>query len=118
MLTSLSFITGKSNTSGPLWPAWQSKAAVAVSVGEMMRTGVRVTSSLVAGSQQKVLRSVSAFILKRCNSTVAVTQARPEDWDYAKPFEDVPGPKPLPIIGNTWRFIPYLGNVPYWLLLL
>ena len=115
---SLSFITGKRNTSRPLWPAWQSKAAVAVSASEMMRTGIRVTSSLVAKSQQQVLRSVSALVLKRCNSTVAVTQARPEDWDYAKPFEDIPGPKPLPIIGNAWRFIPYLGNVPYWLLLL
>jgi hypothetical protein len=52
-------------------------------------------------------------VFKRCNSTAAVTQARPDEWDYAKPFEDIPGPKPLPIIGNTWRFIPFLGNVIY-----
>jgi hypothetical protein len=50
---------------------------------------------------------------KRCNSTAAVTQARPEEWNNAKPFEDIPGPKPLPIIGNTWRFIPYIGKVNY-----
>jgi len=60
-----------------------------------------------------VLRNVSAVVFKRCNSTAAVTQARPEEWDYAKPFEDIPGPKPLPIIGNIWRFIPFLGNVTH-----
>lgn len=38
-------------------------------------------------------------------------EARPEKWDYAKPFEDIPGSKPLPIIGNAWRFIPYIGNI-------
>ena len=68
---------------------------------------------LLAERQQQVLRNVSAVVFKRCNSTAAVAQARPEEWDYAKPFEDIPGPKPLPIVGNTWRFIPFLGNVTY-----
>jgi hypothetical protein len=77
----------------------------------MILRGVRVSCSLIAESQVQVLRNVGALVLKRWNSTAAVTQARPEEWDYAKPFEDIPGPKPLPIIGNTWRFIPYIGNV-------
>lgn len=34
----------------------------------------------------------------------------PEEWANAKPFDDIPGPKPLPIIGNTWRFMPGVGN--------
>jgi hypothetical protein len=84
-----------------------------VSVREMMRCGVRVSNWLLAEGHQQVLRNVSALVLQRCNSTAAVTQARPEEWDYAKPFEDIPVPKPLPIIGNTWRFIPFLGNVIY-----
>ena len=67
---------------------------------------------LIAESQQ-VLRNVNTLVLKRCNSNAAVAQARPEEWEYAKPFEDIAGPKPLPIIGNTWRFIPYLSNVTY-----
>ena len=90
-----------------------SNSVLTVSVREMMSRGVVVSCCLIAESQQQVLRNVSAFVLKRCNSTAAVSQARPEEWDYAKPFEDIPGPKPLPIIGNTWRFIPYLGNVIY-----
>lgn len=60
-----------------------------------------------------MLRSVTALVFNRGNRTVAVTQAIPEEWDYAKPFEDIPGPKPLPVIGNAWRFIPYIGNVIY-----
>ncbi|GBP62019.1 Probable cytochrome P450 301a1, mitochondrial [Eumeta japonica] len=27
-----------------------------------------------------------------------------------RPWEEVPGPKPLPLVGNTWRFIPYVGG--------
>ena len=83
-----------------------------VSFREMMLRAFGVSCCLIAESQQ-VLRNVSVLVLKRCNSTAAVTQARPEEWDYAKPFEDIPGPKPLPVIGNTWRFIPYFGNVTY-----
>jgi len=79
-----------------------------------MWRGVRVSCCLIAASQQQVLRNVSAVVLKRCNSTAAFAQVRPEEWEYAKPFEDIPGPKPLPIIGNVWRFAPYIGNVTYW----
>jgi hypothetical protein len=84
-----------------------------VSDREMMWRCVRLVCSLIADSHQQVLRNVSAGVLKRCNSTAAVTQVRPEEWDCAKPFEDIPGPKPLPIIGNMWRFVPYIGNVPF-----
>jgi len=62
----------------------------------MMGRGVGTSSCLIAERQQQVLRNVSAVVFKRCNSTAAVTQARPEEWNYAKPFEDIPRPKPLP----------------------
>jgi hypothetical protein len=84
-----------------------------VSASEMMWRGVGVSCCLIGKSQQQVLRNVSVLVLKRCNSNAAVAQARPEEWEYAKPFEDIPGRKPLPIIGNMWRSIPYLSNVTY-----
>ncbi|OQR76472.1 hypothetical protein BIW11_07765 [Tropilaelaps mercedesae] len=31
--------------------------------------------------------------------------------DAVKPFEEIPGPKPLPIIGNIWRYIPPFGDL-------
>ncbi|XP_023726868.1 probable cytochrome P450 301a1, mitochondrial [Cryptotermes secundus] len=77
----------------------------------MLRQGVCGSRSLVVRSQNAALPNISARTLKRCNSTMVATQARPEEWDYAKPFEDMPGPKPLPIIGNTWRFIPHIGDL-------
>lgn len=27
-----------------------------------------------------------------------------------KPYSQVPGPTPWPIIGNTWRMLPVIGN--------
>lgn len=28
----------------------------------------------------------------------------------AKPYMQIPGPKELPIIGNSWRFAPIIGE--------
>jgi hypothetical protein len=67
----------------------------AVSVSERLRQGGSAVWSLVAESQLPALRSATALVFNRGNSTVAATQATPEEWDYAKPFEDIPGPKPL-----------------------
>ncbi|KAJ9596905.1 hypothetical protein L9F63_012070 [Diploptera punctata] len=33
------------------------------------------------------------------------------DMRNLKPYEDVPGPKPLPLLGNTLRFIPGIGQL-------
>lgn len=27
-----------------------------------------------------------------------------------KPFQEIPGPKPLPVIGNIWRYLPLIGD--------
>ncbi|PSN42152.1 hypothetical protein C0J52_18994 [Blattella germanica] len=60
----------------------------------------------------KASRQNLSFILKRNNSTpVAATQVELEEWSSARPFEEIPGPKPLPLIGNIWRFLPYIGTL-------
>lgn len=28
-----------------------------------------------------------------------------------RPFEDIPGPKSLPIIGTLYKYLPYIGSV-------
>lgn len=27
-----------------------------------------------------------------------------------KPYDEIPGPKPIPILGNTWRMLPLIGE--------
>ncbi|XP_050576414.1 probable cytochrome P450 301a1, mitochondrial [Bombus affinis] len=54
--------------------------------------------------------------LRRILCTGAVTSTTKEwtvDHDAtieAKPYEDIPGPKPVPILGNTWRLFPVIGQ--------
>ncbi|CAG9837181.1 unnamed protein product [Diabrotica balteata] len=33
-------------------------------------------------------------------------ETNPKGWENATPFESMPGPKPLPVLGNMWRFFP------------
>lgn len=44
------------------------------------------------------------------NASSAIASTATESFDYAgttaaRPYSEVPGPKPLPILGNTWRFV-------------
>lgn len=34
-----------------------------------------------------------------------------ESFGDIKSYSEIPGPKPIPILGNTWRFIPYIGTI-------
>lgn len=46
-----------------------------------------------------------------------VSTGSPEDLEItndlitAKPYSQVPGPTPWPIIGNTWRMLPIIGTL-------
>ncbi|KDR20887.1 putative cytochrome P450 301a1, mitochondrial, partial [Zootermopsis nevadensis] len=51
-------------------------------------------------------------VVKTRNITEMITEEFQREWDTAKPYEDMPGPKPLPVIGNFWRFLPYIGDIP------
>uniref|UniRef100_A0A182LWX2 Uncharacterized protein n=1 Tax=Anopheles culicifacies TaxID=139723 RepID=A0A182LWX2_9DIPT len=39
-------------------------------------------------------------------------QAINEQFSHARPYTDVPGPKGLPMIGNSWRFAPIIASSP------
>lgn len=45
-------------------------------------------------------------------SFAATVEPKVEDskWSTAKPYSAIPGPKPLPLLGNTWRFVPIIGK--------
>ncbi|XP_065369515.1 probable cytochrome P450 301a1, mitochondrial [Calliphora vicina] len=32
------------------------------------------------------------------------------EWQNALPYHEIPGPKPIPILGNTWRMMPIIGQ--------
>lgn len=57
----------------------------------------------------KILRN--SLATQATAENVCATVNKPEGWDNALPFEAIPGPKGLPIIGNVWRFLPLIG--PY-----
>lgn len=52
-------------------------------------------------------RSFSAFSLKNDD----FLECASEVWKTAVPYELMPGPKPWPILGNNWRFLPYIGKL-------
>ncbi|XP_068083417.1 probable cytochrome P450 49a1 [Anabrus simplex] len=49
----------------------------------------------------------SVLLFNRTRSSMAAAQ---ENLEEIRPYKEVPGPKPLPILGNTWRFFPYIGE--------
>ncbi|CAG2177776.1 unnamed protein product, partial [Oppiella nova] len=45
-------------------------------------------------------------LLRRTWSSLTISR----DNDVLKPFDAIPGPKPLPAIGNKWRYLPLIGE--------
>ncbi|XP_049960933.1 probable cytochrome P450 301a1, mitochondrial [Schistocerca serialis cubense] len=69
-------------------------------------------SSLV---RQRSLMSVAALSRAHATAAPAVPAASTSlqqsvEWLRARPFEEIPGPRPLPLVGNLWRFLPPLGE--------
>nr|UZE89823.1 cytochrome P450 CYP301A1 [Chrysoperla zastrowi sillemi] len=52
----------------------------------------------------KLLRTHQQYRLK---SYVAQTSEIPAT---VKPYKDIPGPRPIPLLGNTWRLLPIIGQ--------
>ncbi|XP_069679248.1 probable cytochrome P450 301a1, mitochondrial [Periplaneta americana] len=54
-----------------------------------------------------------AWVPLRTVSSHSVCPHQPvvdEELSAARPYSDVPGPRPLPFIGNTWRLLPVIGQ--------
>lgn len=37
--------------------------------------------------------------------STAAAAVKPVEWESARPFEEIPGPKPIPILGNKHLFV-------------
>lgn len=59
------------------------------------------------GAVQIFRRGVSGAIAAQPHPADAPAH---EESLIAKPYTDIPGPKPLPILGNTWRLFPVIGQ--------
>ncbi|XP_062544598.1 probable cytochrome P450 49a1 [Armigeres subalbatus] len=69
--------------------------------------GQRIANSLLKRS------AFSSAINVLPNEAAAATIDPPPVADFrghAKPYSEVPGPKELPLIGNSWRFAPLIGQ--------
>jgi hypothetical protein len=49
-------------------------------------------------------------LVKTRNSATTATELLQREWNSARPYEEIPGPKPLPVVGNFWRFLPHIGK--------
>lgn len=79
------------------------------------QAGLRENSSLAAAAAEKQ-RPVEHDVCPVHGEKLQHLQAlrnRPVGAasDAARPFHEIPGPKPLPLVGNIWRYLPLIGDM-------
>ncbi|XP_026681996.1 probable cytochrome P450 49a1 [Diaphorina citri] len=69
-----------------------------------------LSKNLVPGLQKlSKLRVSPEFIRYRSTISSNVQTGSEAIPDETKPFTQMPGPRPIPLLGNNWRFLPYIG---------
>ena len=73
-----------------------------------MRLPIRLTSSasLCRRSHLRLASSISAA----SSSTAEAAAAADSSPATVQSFDEIPGPKGLPVIGNVWRYLPVIGE--------
>ncbi|XP_066257198.1 probable cytochrome P450 301a1, mitochondrial [Euwallacea similis] len=58
---------------------------------------------------KKSVRLSKSLIRYRCQTAVC-DDSLLKTKDAIKPYSEIPGPKPIPVLGNTWRLLPVVGQ--------
>lgn len=72
-----------------------------------MRAGFlirKINGSRLLSEVGRRARSIAPAI-ERCEIKDAESESQ-----HVQPYKDIPGPKKLPLIGNFFRFVPYIGK--------
>ena len=64
-------------------------------------------------------KSTAAAVIRRWKANTSTQPSTTADdcaetvseWDQAKPFEQIPGARPLPVVGTMWVFFPVVGKL-------
>lgn len=49
-------------------------------------------------------------LAKTVETLTTIHDERQQDLSHIRPYNEMPGPKSIPLLGNTWRFLPFIGN--------
>lgn len=70
----------------------------------------RTTTTTTAAAKAATAEQLSTYYEPTCphgmvdnQNAPSMTIPPPTTYDKVRPYDQVPGPKPLPILGNTWR---------------
>ncbi|XP_067000511.2 probable cytochrome P450 301a1, mitochondrial [Anabrus simplex] len=70
----------------------------------------RTPGSLLRVALPQAVRRSTRGLAQRGTPAAATVCPHVEELSRARPYSEVPGPRPLPFIGNTWRMLPVIGQ--------
>ncbi|KAH8401809.1 hypothetical protein KR009_008044 [Drosophila setifemur] len=99
--------------------AWQSATASGSSLRRSVSKigGGASSTSLLPHEKPRLASRESSTGVAACPHLVDPEEAASAtgihstaEWQNAMPYNQIPGPKPIPILGNTWRLMPIIGQ--------
>lgn len=58
----------------------------------------------------RVKQHIGSETMKKLYARSCSTNLNHVDRNEPKPFEDIPGPRSLPIIGTLYKYLPFIGK--------
>jgi len=73
-------------------------------------TGTPVSQYTMSLLAKRFWNSRNAIRRAKSTSATVFTNISQDDVVFAKEYSELPGPKSLPLLGNNWRFMSYIGK--------